>query len=299
MRNVFIIWLFFSLLLITSCNINIGGSPHLVGPYQGRTDHCNFALNSHTGKRVVWESFPVTFYIHEDVPEYAARNFRSSMEDWNLRWMNYLDRENYESFELFNVHPGRIKASLDSNHMEDAHNVFYFIRDNFAPFVGDNPIARTQAVTIVRYKNQTIKEADLVVNETGVFNYFYDPSYDERVLALKKSLQQRILASSYDPTPYGFLPWVKRKLSFFLNLFKKKNVPSRMPASRIPRNQVDFPSLMIHEIGHVPGMGHVHHQSRGTEEHHSVMEEKLPSGKIRRTIKEEDLRNLKCGYEAE
>ena len=79
---------------------------------------------------------------------------------------------------------------------------------------------------------------------------------------------------------------------------------------------MDFASLMIHELGHVPGMAHFdlsdrmrlasqqnssnlaskRENSRFRKEIHSVMEPKLAEGSARRDIAEHDLDNLLCAY---
>jgi len=53
--------------------------------------------------------------------------------------------------------------------------------------------------------------------------------------------------------------------------------------------KVDLESLMIHEMGHVLGLGHDDHSK-------SVMATTLSSGTLRRSISTEDTENLSCEY---
>ena len=56
-------------------------------------------------------------------------------------------------------------------------------------------------------------------------------------------------------------------------------------------NQVHFKSLMIHEFGHVLGLGHNEHPE-------SVMKARLGFAVDRSEIKSVDVRSLSCEYEA-
>ena len=108
------------------------------GAFKGRADSCNFALNEYSGKRMYWKDFPVVFYIHENVPSLAAKNFKSAVDDWNITWYNYLYQNGLEDNQqenLFKVHAGRILGEP----VEDGRNILFFETDNFDPFAGKNP----------------------------------------------------------------------------------------------------------------------------------------------------------------
>ena len=54
-------------------------------------------------------------------------------------------------------------------------------------------------------------------------------------------------------------------------------------------DEIDFQSLLVHELGHIFGLGHVDNSS-------SVMVSKLAYGEKRRQPSDDDLKNLSCRY---
>ena len=137
--------------------------------------------------------------------------------------------------------------------------------------------------------------------------------------------KKRHLASLRSPGRFfQIIQNLKAFFNFFLKPFKKSKQIRQIAdyQAKIPRNKVDFPSLVVHEVGHVPGRGHwdkeFHsHSSRAfnrssrarniaseirlqsksrTDKHISVMEPILERGRNRREITEYDLEQLFCAY---
>ena len=306
MKKFFKIGIF--ILLVSSfpaCVIHDGRG----GFFLGKKDSCGFAVSQYNGKGLRWRKsdFPITFYVHESVPAKAQANFISAIDHWNMAWEEFLSDEDLEFFPLF--------AVVDKNNqysgspMDDSYNILFFIEDDFDQSgYGEKKV---QAITSMHSNQLTgrIKDTDIIVNNDN-YDYFYDKNYDTDILiSQKETSSHRGLASSVS---VGFWPRFKQRiqnwLNFILKPFKKKKELrqiARIP-SRVPINRVDFPSLMIHELGHVPGLAHINKSeshamaSMGDDSEErtlsSVMEKKLLHGRVRRHIGRYDLNNLLCGY---
>ena len=315
MGRIFFKVLVLSLFFSTGCVIDTSRLFSSPGPYQGIQDSCGFSVDEHSGKGVRWKKskFPVIFKIHTEVPIKAEKNFISAVEHWNLAWTHYLEDKGLEPFDLYYVDR---RGVYEGNAGPDGNNLFLFVHDNFSKY--ENPTS-VQAITSLRVNkfSSNIEDTDILVNREN-FEFFYDSSYDKEIeLAHKDFQQKRFLASLRTPGPFvQMMNKIKSFFSFFLKPFKKAK-PVRQIADyrvRVPRNLVDFPSLMIHELGHVPGRGHfnddeyhTHFASREQREskkkrvksknsHLSVMEPRLLRGNARRDITEYDLENLFCAY---
>ncbi|MCY4512993.1 MAG: hypothetical protein OXB86_04830, partial [Bdellovibrionales bacterium] len=124
--------------------------------------------------------------------------------------------------------------------------------------------------------------------------------YNEAVLAFRQERQSvRILASSQIPSLWQRVKsYLMNFLRFFHRLFVREKYRdiATLRAGRIPADRVDFPSLMIHELGHVPGLNHVEGPSSSRRKDYSVMDPDLAYGQIRRNIGHYDLQNMFCGY---
>ena len=285
---------FLKITIFTCISMSLGGCTFQGNNfYTGPSDPCGFSIDPRSNGPVKWDedAFPIPFYIHESVPEEAQENFISAIAQWNGSWKNYLTQQGLEYKPLFSIVGN---GSLFSGEIEnDSYNMVFFTHD-FSEFGTKS----TQAITKIYSINRKIKDTDIVVNNQH-FDYFFDSSYDDSVLALKKKqTAERMLASLKVPT---FWEDIKIKLNsaiqFLLNFFVKQDHARRLAnirRARVPRGQIDFPSLMIHELGHVPGLAHADHEHSKS----SVMAPKLPYGISRRYISSYDLNNLTCGYRA-
>ena len=299
-------------------------------------NECTFTLDPLTNSPIRWNDnrFPVSFYVHESVPPDAYFNFVSATEYWNLIWLDYLAEKGLDGPPLFDI-VGE-NQSFSTKPKADGYNVLFFT-DDFRSYYSEieeesakttqtteteiteedriQAAAKIQAVTVVRRSNAEIKDTDIIVNSRN-FRFFYDKNYDEDILlASQERLAYRNVSSSRDLT---LVESIKLKfLSFFkgfLNLFRKdvskRNIATRKV--RVPKGFIDFPSLMIHELGHSPGLFHSDNRkvkralknsgrastlsqlNKGRIK--SVMEKALPAGFARRHIGDFDLDNLFCGY---
>ena len=306
-----------SSLLTSACVFEgsfVGNGP---GPYRGEQDACGFTVDEYSGQGLRWKKskFPVVFKIHENVPIEAERNFISAVDHWNLSWYDYLEIKGLAPFDLFYVDR---RGVYEGQTAADGSNLFLFVHQNFSQYENVN----SQAITALRSdRRASIIDTDILVNNEN-FSFYYDSSYNTMIDLAKRDFEkQRRLASLKTPGRFFQIKEsLKSFFNIFLKLFKKpkqiRQIADYKPS--IPRNKVDFPSLIVHELGHVPGRGHFHehefhaHSSerasrdRNSEtkqrseshshEHVSVMEPILQRGRDRREITEYDLENLFCAY---
>jgi len=307
---------FLSSLVFSSCIID---APFMSypGPFRGEQDSCGFTVNEYSGEGLRWDKskFPVVLKIHANVPLEAEKNFIAAGDHWNLAWQDFLESKGLSPFDLFYVDRRGVYEGKTGN---DGSNLFLFVHHNFSQYEDE----RSQAITALRSdRRSAIIDTDILVNNDN-FKFYYDPSYNTAIELAKKDFEkERYLASLRTP---GRLAQIMESLKAFLNIFLKpfkRSKPVRQIADYrpdIPRDKVDFPSLMIHELGHVPGRGHfeeseVHSsrsskhlskagpinlssRSRRPERHISVMEPVLQRGRARREITKYDLENLFCAY---
>ena len=292
--------------------------PSNPGMYLGsKRDDCGLAVGPTIGKSLRWnrDNLPVSFHVHESVPVPAHKNFISALENWNLAWEAHLSEKGVEPFPLFHVENPR--AQYSGAPANDSHNMIFFL-DNYNKYKKETE----QAVTGLFYDtNGKLNDADILVNNTGEFKFFYDEAYNRDVFAFKqRTSAQRGLASSRAPGFFNRLSVrILARFAFFFNLFKQSE-PLRKIArtpDRIPADSVDFPSLMIHEVKHVVSGQHCKKNHRGRcvpedetfqkdkaydawvatgQSYYSVMEPILTNGRIRRDITLHDLEKLFCGY---
>ena len=293
------------------------------GPFKGEMDSCSFTVDEYSGEGLRWKKsdFPITFKIHANVPPKARKNFISAVDHWNLAWYDFLDAKELDPFDLFYVD---LRGVYEGDIGSDGSNLFLFKNEDFSRYVDEE----IQAVTIVIGDGMTplIIDTDILVNNVN-FKYYYDSAYNTAIDLAKQGFEKkRHLAGLKNP---GYFFQIMEKLKTLFNIFLK---PFKKPKQirkiadykpKIPKNKVDFPSLIIHELGHVPGRMHFDesespaHSSRSSRNNLraknsknkstlrsrvsknkpiSIMEPILLNGRTRREITEYDLERLFCAY---
>ena len=279
--------------------------------YVGEKDVCGFAVSQYSGQGLRWDDskFPISFYMHRSVPKKARDNFISAVSHWNIAWTEYLQEEGLKPFPLFTI--------VDKNNLydgrpeKDGHNFLFFVDDRFSRYES-NP--NTQAITAIASMGYEIRDTDILVNNEA-FDYYYDSSYNKEITLAENQIKEtRGIASSSSPgLRFKITARLKQWLKFLFKPFTKRKTIRDIatPSPKVPRDKVDFPSLIIHELGHVPGLAHfddesldsnhTYHRSKSrrfsqNKSYQSVMEPKLSSGRARRKVTSHDLDNLMCGY---
>ena len=271
------------------------------GFYIPTPDACGFSRDK-MNRSVKWErtKFPIAFYVHGSVPDKAYYNFVSAISHWNEVWTEYLeDRAVVDTFLLFRIVGEGEKFSGEPT--KDGNNMLFFL-DRFEGYGQTSQMGKqvTQALTSMVSVKGYIQDTDILVNADEVQHYF-DRSFDRYVLSSEaQSHRYRKFASTKRISIWknikNSLTSLFKLVKNLISLKKHAHVHRGLDSKRIPRNLVDFPSLMIHELGHAAGLSHIPAEDEKSNEFFSVMERTLPEGQTRRDIGEYDLESLFCGY---
>ena len=259
----FFLWGVF-LSLLTSCLIEEGG---MSGTPLYEVDECYFTRDLRIGKSVKWDmdKFPISFYIHESTPDEAYFNFVSAVDFWNIRWAEFIEEKGGEAGPLLAVAGRGEKYTLSGSPIKDDYNMLIFAENGaIQKIIGPTakaPVNKIQAVTYSQKSRgrRYLKSADILVNKTN-FGYHYPEDYNQSILALKSSRSpNRRIAFTKAPS---FLTSLRRRVLkfflYFIEFFKEKKQRDIARVKRtVPRDLVDFPSLMVHELGHSLALAHV------------------------------------------
>lgn len=261
-----------------------------------QVDSCNFHMSQY-GIGLKWDHLPVPISLHKaSMDKISIQSVIKVVDEMNASWNQFSGR----SEGLFEV-LGLIDYNKALEVSGDGQNTITFIStEENRVSTSTSASSRSyeskflqsdrQAVTQVKGSRSFI-EADIFVNDDNFDFYYEDNSYITDKNITDKN--PRNLAS-FDDVKVSFFSKIKDiffKVFDFLMFWKEKkkdrSIASRY--KRIPIDKVDFESLIVHELGHVVGLGH-------NEEEGSVMKRKLSKGRIRRGLSSVDLNSLFCGY---
>lgn len=262
-------WLYVIVFFLPACMVRpvgIDGRPAV--------DECNFHVNNF-GKGYRWDHLPVPITFHsKTINDRAHMATMKVIDEWNHVWKS----ESGQGQGLFEV--------VGWVHYNNALDIRTKDQTNTITLVDQIENRSCGQLRCLLKTNQqgvtsmaglfSLSETDIFLNDAD-FDFYYDVGMDNR----------RSLTSLAPPSSFFHELW----MTFLKYLFFWKK-PERDPASGrsfIPRNLVDFESLVAHELGHVLGLGHV-------ETEGSIMRTKLGSGVMRRGLRRVELNSLLCGY---
>ena len=237
-------------------------------------DQCNFHVNNF-GKGYQWDHLPVPITFHsKTVHDQAHMSTSKVIEEWNQVWRS----ESGQNSGLF-----EIVGWVHHNNALDIRNKDRTNTLTLVDQIENRSCGNIRCLLKVNQQGVTsmtgmfsLSETDIFLNDAD-FDFYYDEGLDNN----------RSLTSLAPPSSFFHELW----MSFLKYLFFWKK-PKRDPASGqgfIPRNLIDFESLVAHELGHVLGLGHI-------ETEGSIMRRQLGSGVMRRGLRSVELSSLLCGY---
>lgn len=237
-------------------------------------DECNFHVNNF-GKGYRWEHLPVPITLHsKTMHDDAHMATMKVIDEWNHVWTS----ESGQGQGLFEfvgwVH---YDNALDIKNRDKINTVALVDQMENGSCGQSRCLLKTNQQGVTSMTGMfSLSETDIFLNEAD-FDFHFDGGMNNN----------RSLTSLAPPSSFFHDLW----MSFLKYLFFWKK-PERDPASGqgfIPRNLIDFESLVAHELGHVLGLGHI-------ETEGSIMRRQLGSGVMRRGLRRVELDSLLCGY---
>ena len=242
-------------------------------------NECYFRVNR--GYVVRWKNLPIPVYIHKNVNSTANKNILYAIDIWNQSW---------------HFHTG--KGSLFEPIGPVNQNVPDASGDGINLFFMDNKLkllsSTQQGTTFIRHEfGGSIYDADIIINNIH-FDYFYENDSFDYTLHAKGpvSSYSRSLASSLPSSFWSSFISMFKALLKAVFFWKKPKGRSPDSESKISKQQIDFISLTIHELGHLSGLVHIDPYTSSN----SIMNPELSRGAIRRDIKDQELNYLACHY---
>jgi len=261
-------WLYVIVFFLPACivrPVGIDGRPSV--------DECNFHVNNF-GKGYRWDHLPVPITFHSKTIHSQAHTATIKViDEWNHVWRSEFD----QSQGLFEV-AGWVhhNSALDIRNKDKINTITLVDQMENRSCGQIRCLLKTNQQGVTSMTGMfSLSETDIFLNDAD-FDFYYDVEMDNN----------RSLTSLAPHSSFFHELWMT-----FLNLLFWKKL-ERDPASGrsfIPKNLIDFESLVAHELGHVLGLGHVEIEG-------SIMRSQLGSGVMRRGLRRVELDSLLCGY---
>ena len=252
-------------------------------PFQG------FIRSKYNNAPTLHQKLPVTLYFEVLPPKDFLLNFQSALKHWNSLWNEYK--------KFYKVQDRTPLFELTEN-------------EGIVRVVFNHRVKVAEVVSTVLY---TGKDLARITSSTFEINsllpWYADPSYDNQIERIQSlPLEEKFKVSQHRTSLFPRITIQLNRMppKTLKNPFKRH--PARHPSStgEVPLGQMDFSTVVLHELGHVAGLDH---QSRLWDEEgkkfydlilsdpdYSIMVPTTSRGATRRSIGIKDLRHLLCGY---
>ena len=233
-------------LLLYLCSCGLGPESNGISTLEGHSERnkCYFRLDR--GYVIKWKNLPIPIYIHNSTSEVAEKNMAYAVDIWNQSWHYHTGKG--PIFELIGI------VNQKAPDQSGDHINMLFIDSDMHLLK-----QKQQGTTHIRNAfGGTIFDADIIINNID-HDYFYENESFDYIAhtPLSKLNHSRSLASSISDSLWNrFLNLLKPLLS---KLFFWKKTEKRSPdrEQQIQSYEIDFISLVIHELGHTAALVHI------------------------------------------